>query len=89
MGEAAGLQIPWTAPRDIDVDQQPIGINLPGSKPHSSPGTFSSYHCGGTFVLMADGSVQWISKNVDPQILKGSLTPSYDDKDEFEREVID
>ncbi|MCA9041765.1 MAG: DUF1559 domain-containing protein [Planctomycetaceae bacterium] len=76
MGEAAGLQIPWTEPRDINIDQQPLGINLPGAQPHQSPGSFSSYHCGGGFFMMTDGSVQWFGKNIDPKILRALVTPS-------------
>ncbi|MAT15652.1 MAG: hypothetical protein CMJ46_10330 [Planctomyces sp.] len=75
LGEAAGLQIPWTEPRDINVDMQPVGINLPGSEPHHSPGWFSSYHEGGAFFTMADGSVQWFGEKIDPKILKALVTP--------------
>lgn len=75
LGEAAGLQIPWTEPRDISVDMQPVGINLPGSEPHHSPGWFSSYHEGGAFFTMADGSVQWFGEKIDPKILKALVTP--------------
>ena len=75
-GEAAGLRIVWTEPRDIDIEKQPIGINLPDSRRGHSPGTLSSYHPGnrGATVVMADGSVRFLSERIDPAILKALLT---------------
>ncbi|MCA9041766.1 MAG: DUF1559 domain-containing protein [Planctomycetaceae bacterium] len=72
--EVSGVQIPWTEPRDIDVDKLPLGINLPGKQRGQSEGTFSSYHKEGAFFLMCDGSVQLIDEDIDPQILKALTT---------------
>ncbi|MCA9041764.1 MAG: DUF1559 domain-containing protein [Planctomycetaceae bacterium] len=75
-GEATGLHIPWTEPRDTNTDKQSIGINLPGQQEGDSPGLFSSSHNGGCFVLMGDGSVQWFGNDIDPEILKSLTTPN-------------
>jgi len=61
VGEVTGTAIPWTKPEDVDVTVHPtIG----------SPGGFSSRHGGGTQFLFGDGSVQFISENIDPQTLR-------------------
>lgn len=72
--EACGQQIIWTEPRDIDLATTPVGINLPGNAPGMSDGMFSSYHTGGTNILMADGAVRFISQNVDPTVLEALVT---------------
>jgi prepilin-type processing-associated H-X9-DG protein len=56
--EAAGQLIVWTEPRDIDISKDPIGFNLPGDRPHASPGWGSTYHNAGVNIVYADGSVQ-------------------------------
>jgi len=73
-GEAAGLKIVWTEPRDIDISREPIGINLPGNKRGKSPGTLSSYHPGGATVVFADGKVRFLSQQIHPAVLKALLT---------------
>ena len=72
--EACGAQIVWTEPRDVDVASQPTGINLKGTKPGQSAGWLSSYHSGGTQVLLADGSVRFVSAKIDPTVLKNMAT---------------
>ncbi len=73
--EAIGLQIVWTEPRDADVSQVPIGINLKGQGKTDSPGLMSSYHRrGGAHMALADGSVRMISNTIDPQVLKSLTT---------------
>jgi prepilin-type processing-associated H-X9-DG protein len=73
-GEAAGLRIVWTEPRDIDISREPIGINLPGKGRSQSPGTLSSYHSGGAVVVFADGHVRFISNGINSAVLKALLT---------------
>jgi prepilin-type processing-associated H-X9-DG protein len=72
--EACGAQIIWTEPRDINVASQPTGINLNGAQRGQSKGWLSSYHAGGTQVLLADGSVRFIPANTDPSVLNGLAT---------------
>lgn len=72
--EACGLEILWTDPRDFDVTRGPVGINLKGHGQTDSPGLLSSYHRGGTNVLMADGSVRFLSQKTDPAVLNALLT---------------
>ncbi len=72
--EACGAQIVWTEPRDVDVGVQPTGINLKGNTPGHSAGWLSSYHAGGTQVLLADGSVRFLSTQTDPALLKKLAT---------------
>lgn len=72
--EACGSQIIWTEPRDVNIDSQPAGINLKGSHPGDSAGWLSSYHGHGTFVLLADGSVRFLSQTIDAAILKKLAT---------------
>ena len=72
--EACGSQIVWTEPREVDVGVQPSGVNLKGNTPGHSAGWLSSYHTGGTQVLMADGSVRFISENIDPTLMQKLAT---------------
>ncbi|MEZ6063510.1 MAG: DUF1559 domain-containing protein [Planctomycetaceae bacterium] len=72
--EACGTDIVWTEPRDLDVTKTPLGVNLPGSQPGQSDGLLSSYHTTGAHVGMADGSVRFMSKDIDPQVLKKLTT---------------
>jgi hypothetical protein len=60
--------------RAMDVASQPTGINLKGTKPGHSAGWLSSYHLGGTHVVNADGSVRFLSAQIDPAVLKRLAT---------------
>ena len=72
--EAGGQGIAWTDPRDSDLSTRPIRINAKGATPNDSPGIGSSPHIGGCHVTLADGSVRFISENIDPSVLKKLLT---------------
>jgi prepilin-type processing-associated H-X9-DG protein len=72
--EACGKEIIWTEPRDLPLEETPVGINLPGEKPLTSAGLFSSYHRQGAHVLMADGSVRYLSDRTSPEVLEAILT---------------
>jgi hypothetical protein len=79
IAEACGQQIVWTEPQDIQTTTTTAGINLPGSKPHQSPGIWSSYHTGVArkglaFTLFVDGSVRALSVDTDPQVLRAITT---------------
>jgi prepilin-type processing-associated H-X9-DG protein len=72
--EACGLNVVWTQPEDFDAGRQPIGVNLKGDQPTHSPGTLSAYHTGGAHALFADGSVRYVSENIDRSVLKALTT---------------
>ncbi len=72
--EACGQQIVWTEPRDIELTDKNLGINLPGNKPGQSSGSWSSYHRDGAQTLMADGSVRFMSVTTDPKVLRAITT---------------
>lgn len=74
--EACGRRIAWTDPRDVDVSDSPIKINSVGKQPGESPAIGSSPHIGGCHVLMANGSVRFITENIDESLLKKLLTAS-------------
>ena len=72
--EACGQQIIWTEPRDVDPSADPVAINAKGSSLGKSSGIASSFHLGGTQVLLADGSVRFVSQNIDTNVLNALLT---------------
>jgi len=72
--EACGAQIVWTEPRDVNVATDPAGINQKGTRPGHSASWLSSYHYGGAYVGMADGSARFLSTKTDPVILKRLAT---------------
>ncbi len=76
--EACGLDIVWTEPRDVPVDSASVGINLPGTARGTSPGLLSSHHPrgqrGGAYAAFGDGTVQFLSGNTDPQVLRAMTT---------------
>ncbi len=77
--EAAGQRIVWTEPRDVDVSRQSMGVNLPGPKWGESPGLASGYHTGGCHAVMADGSVRFISQNINKTTLQALTTAAGSD----------
>ena len=79
VGEACGLGIVWTEPRDADVSVDEIGINRPGPAQDRSAGILSSYHVGGTHILLADGSVRFLDQNVHEQTLRALTTANAGD----------
>ncbi|MGZ0172843.1 MAG: DUF1559 domain-containing protein [Planctomycetales bacterium] len=72
--EASGLNIVWTEPRDAQVDREPLGINFKGTGKSDSPGLMSSWHVGGAQAAFADGTVRFISQDIDPGVLKALTT---------------
>jgi len=66
--EVADSGILWTEPRDLHVLQMNAGVNAAhGQGP-------SSHHPGGMMVLLADGSVKFVTDDFSPDILKAYLT---------------
>ncbi len=72
--EASGRKILFTEPKDIEVTEQSLGVNLPGDQLGHSRGIISSYHVGGGHVLLGDGTVRYISEKIDPAVLKALTT---------------
>jgi hypothetical protein len=77
--EACGQQIIWTERRDIEVTDESIGVNFPNVSKYRSPAILSSYHRGGAHLFLADGSVRFISDQVDPTVLRALTTASGND----------
>lgn len=78
--EAAGLEIVWTEPRDALVGRELLGINLKGAGDFDSPGIMSGWHTGGAHATFADGSVRFISQDIDPTVLKALTTANGGEK---------
>lgn len=70
--EACGAQIAWSEPRDVDIEQESIGINFKGQRPGHSASLISGYHFG-AHVLLVDGSVRWLPSNMDAETLQKLL----------------
>ena len=66
--EVAGSGIHWMEPRDVTVDEAIAYITDPAASGQRHP------HPGGVNVLFSDGSVQFLSETVDPQVLRLLLT---------------
>lgn len=66
--------IPWLKPEDVEPIPETTGINTPGEAAGRSRGAISSYHPGGAYVAMADGSVRFVSERVDSKTLQAILT---------------
>ena len=60
--------IHWAEPRDLDFATMSFRINDPSRK------GISSDHPGGAFAVFADGSVRFITDDVDPKIVKALIT---------------
>ncbi|MBS0205733.1 MAG: DUF1559 domain-containing protein [Planctomycetes bacterium] len=63
--EACRMNIPWMKPQDLD---QATFANT------GAPDGLSSSHVGGAHVLMGDGSVRFISQNINTAVLEGLAT---------------
>lgn len=71
IGEASHAAIPWMKPEDIDIKLHPSLGDKQG---------FSSDHAGGLQVLMADGSVRFLSQHLTPQTLQALFTRNGNEK---------
>lgn len=77
--EACGKQIVWTEPRDIELADETLGVNLPGPAPGSLTGLVTSRHGKGAHVLLADGSVKLLSNKTSPEVLQEMLKATEDE----------
>ncbi len=72
--EAAGRRIPWTEPRDVELEDDAISVNQPGRTPGTSSSMISSHHAGRANIVFANGSSRSISERIDPKVLRALLT---------------
>lgn len=77
--EAAGRRLVWTEPRDVDTRRQAVAVNAPGNQPGTSEGILSSHHMRGANVALADGSVRFISEDIDASVLRALTTAAAGD----------
>jgi prepilin-type processing-associated H-X9-DG protein len=66
--EVADSGIHWAEPRDLNADESNFQLDDPAGS------GISSYHPQVVNVLFCDGSVQSISKDIDPELLRGMTT---------------
>lgn len=65
VGETTGANIPWMKPEDVDVGKHPSIGDKSG---------LSSHHTGGAHFLSADGTVRFISQNINQKTLDALFT---------------
>lgn len=73
--EACGQKIVWSEPRDAELRDDTLGVNLDGDQPGRSRGIMSSYHAGGVTAGYLDGSVTFIPKSIDKEVLRQLMDP--------------
>jgi len=66
--EVGASGIHWMEPRDVTVEEAVTFLTDPAASP------FEQVHLGGANVLLADGSVRFMSESTDPQTLRALLT---------------
>ncbi len=62
--EVCDSGIAWSEPRDMTLDELRAGVNAPGAN------GIRSHHPGGACVLLADGSVRFLSETMDMELLR-------------------
>ena len=68
-GELVNSDIHWMEPRDLDFNAISKRINADGA-------SISSAHEGGANVAFVDGSVRFLSEDIDPEVLRALMTKS-------------
>ena len=66
--EVGASRIHWMEPRDVTVEEAVTFLTDPAASP------FEQVHVGGANVLLADGSVRFVSESTDPETLRALLT---------------
>jgi prepilin-type processing-associated H-X9-DG protein len=66
--EVAQSGVHWSEPRDLNLIQMAPGVN-----PNAGQG-ISSFHAGGAYVLMADGSTVFLPSGIPPANVRAMLT---------------
>jgi hypothetical protein len=73
--EACGQKIVWSEPRDVELNDDTLGVNLDGDQPGRSRSILSSYHASGAVAGYLDGSVTFLSKDIDKEVLRQLMDP--------------
>lgn len=68
--EACGADITWSEPREVELSVDSLGVNLPGNKRGQSRAILSSRHADGANSVRVDGSVLFVSDQIDPVVLR-------------------
>ena len=68
LAEVEGLDVPWTAPVDLDVRTMGLGVNARGRPGISSP------HPAGPAVTLGDGSIRFVRRGIAPEVLRALIT---------------
>ena len=63
--------VPWTTP-GADLHFKDMDFSMPGGGPNS----FGSFHPGGANAAFADGSVWFLSGELDPQTFRRLIQPA-------------
>jgi hypothetical protein len=83
LAETGNLDVPWTAPVDLDIRKMSLRINDP-----SAPG-ISGPHPQGQTICTADGAVRQISPSILPRTLHALLTIAGGEAVDLEGEIVD
>jgi prepilin-type processing-associated H-X9-DG protein len=66
--EVANVDIPWTAPQDLDIDTMSLRVNDP-----KQPG-LSSRHPGGANITLGDGRYGFLREGIPEETLRALIT---------------
>lgn len=77
--EAIDTGIRWAEPKDLDVNQVEWVVKGSNTNRQATHPIMSSAHTDGSYILLGDGSVRFISSKISPEILRMLTTASAGD----------